>query len=87
VLESLLLDVGFTDVRVETVSAPLRMPTAAECVRFERESFGALHQMLVGVEPDRREAVWEDIAAKLRDFETGDGFVGPCELLVASATK
>ena len=38
---------GFRDVTVEAVPAPLRLPSAAECVRFERESFGALHQMLV----------------------------------------
>ena len=33
---------------------PSAWPSAAECVRFEQESFGALHQMLAGV--DRRRA-------------------------------
>ena len=87
VLETALRDAGFTDVRVESVPAPLRMPTAAECVRFERESFGALHQMLAGVPDADRPAVWAEIEAALGRFETVDGFVGPCELLVASGVK
>src|SRR5664279_5521877 len=35
---------GLSDVEVKRMSAPVRMASAAECVRFERESFGALHQ-------------------------------------------
>lgn len=87
VLESLLEAAGFTDVRVEAVPAPLRMPSAAECVRFERESFGALHQMLTDVEAEQRRAVWAEIETRLGEFETSEGFVGPCELLVASGAK
>ena len=67
--------------------SPLRLASAAECVRFERESFGALHQMLAGVPAAERPGVWSEIEAALGRFETGDGFVGPCELLVASATR
>jgi SAM-dependent methyltransferase len=87
VLEAALTAAGYADVQVATVPAPLRMPSAADCVRFERESFGALHQMLAGVPETERPAVWDDIEAALSQFETGDGFVGPCELLVASGTK
>ncbi len=84
VLGETLAAAGFTDVRVETVPAPLLLGSAAECVRFERESFGALHQMLSGVPEDERPAVWDDIEAALRRFETAGGFAGPCELLVGS---
>ena len=87
VLETVLTDAGFTDVKVEAVPSPLRLSSAAECVRFERESFGALHQMLAGVPAAERPGVWSEIEAALGRFETGDGFVGPCELLVASATR
>lgn len=83
VLEGLFTGAGLLEVAVHTVPAPLRMASAAECVRFERESFGALHQMLAGVaEPDRA-AVWADIEAALGRFDGRDGFVGPCELVVA----
>jgi SAM-dependent methyltransferase len=81
------LDAGFTDVEVETLAAPLLLPSAADCVRFERESFGALHQMLSGLDEDERERVWDEIASTLQAYETEDGFVGPCELHVISGSR
>lgn len=86
VLQATLTTAGFSDVSVDALPAPLRLPSAAECVRFEQESFGALHQMLAGVAEEERPAVWDQIGAALTRFETSDGFVGPCELLVGSAT-
>jgi SAM-dependent methyltransferase len=86
-LEAALTAAGFRDVTVETVPAPVRMASAAECVRFERESFGALHQMLASLPEAERASVWVDIEDALRRFETPDGFVGPCEMLVAAGTK
>jgi len=87
VLEHALTTAGFTDVRVETVRAPLELPSAAACVQFERESFGALHQMLAGLPESERSAVWDEIEAALTRFETGGRFVGPCEVLVASGIR
>jgi len=87
VLEEVFSTAGFSDVHVSAVDAPLRMASAADCVRFERDSFGALHQMLGGLPEDERPAVWDEIAASLAQFETDDGFVGPCELLVVTGTK
>jgi SAM-dependent methyltransferase len=87
VFQAALGTAGFSDVAVDALPAPLRLPSAAECVRFERQSFGALHQMLAGVAAEERPAVWDQIEAALTRFETPDGFVGPCELVVGSATK
>ncbi|MBW3615791.1 MAG: methyltransferase domain-containing protein [Actinobacteria bacterium] len=87
VLHAALTTAGFSDVTVDAVPAPLRLSSAAECVRFERESFGALHQMLAGVAERERPAVWDQIEAALARFETAEGFLGPCELLVGSGTK
>ena len=87
VLEAALADAGFRDITVSTVPSPLRLPSAATCVQFERESFGALHQMLSGLPEAERSTVWDEIEAALQRFETADGFVGPCELLVARGTK
>ncbi|MGD9526321.1 class I SAM-dependent methyltransferase [Pseudonocardia sp.] len=87
VLEAELRDAGFRDVGARTLDAPLRLPSAAECVRFERESFGALHQMLAGLDPAGRSQAWAEIAEELARFEGPDGFAGPCELIVAWGTK
>jgi SAM-dependent methyltransferase len=76
---------GFVDVDVRALPAPLRLASATECVRFERESFGALHQMLAGLSVDAQAVVWREITDALTEFEGPDGFVAPCELLVVAA--
>ena len=86
VLGELLERAGFGGVEVRALSAPLRMASAAECLRFERESFGALHQMLAGLSEDEREETWQEIERELSAFEDGERFAAPCELLVAAAT-
>ena len=78
---------GFGNVQVQAISAPLRMTSAAECLRFERESFGALHQMLAGLDEADRELAWQEVGEALGEFENADGFIGPCELLVGAATR
>jgi len=82
----LLEDAGFGEVEVRRIVAPLRLESAADCAQLERESFGALHQMLAGLPADAQDDVWAEIEAALREFESPAGFVGPCELLVAGAT-
>jgi SAM-dependent methyltransferase len=86
-LPDLLGEAGFEDVEVQRVQAPLLMSSAAECVQLERESFGALHQMLSGLEEAGRSEAWAEIEDELRRFEGADGFVGPCEVLVGAGTK
>lgn len=85
--EKLLADAGFGDISIEVIDAPVEMASAADCLRFEKESFGALHQMLSGLDEQEREDVWAEVAQGLEQFETAQGFFGPCELLVVSAKK
>ena len=87
VVERELIQAGFHNVVVDVIDAPVRLPSAAECVRFERESFGALHQMLGSMTAADQESVWADIESELGQFESNEGFVGPCELVVAGATR
>ncbi len=83
VLKRALSDAGFQDVEERVAAAPLRLSSAAECVRFERESFGALHQMLGGLAEVAQAGVWTEIEQALTRFEGADGFTGPCELVIA----
>jgi SAM-dependent methyltransferase len=87
VLARTLQQAGFRDVEVRKVDSPVRLASAAECVRFERESFGALHQMMAAMSEGERTETWQEIEAALRKFETKDGFIGPCEMLVGAGTK
>jgi SAM-dependent methyltransferase len=88
VLEEVFTRAGFRDVKAERIAAPLRMGSAADCLRFERESFGALHQMLSSLDEAGRDAAWTEVGNALREFEDrSQGFVGPCELVVAVGTR
>jgi ubiquinone/menaquinone biosynthesis C-methylase UbiE len=86
-LAAVLEAAGFRDVAIEAVGAPVRLRSAAECVQFERESFGALHQMMSRLSESEQDDTWTEIADALTRFEGPEGFVGPCELLVATAAK
>jgi SAM-dependent methyltransferase len=87
VLERVLADAGFRSIEVRAVAAPLRTTSASECVRFERESFGALHHMLAGLDPAEREEAWREIEDALGAYEADGAFAAPCELLVAAGVK
>jgi ubiquinone/menaquinone biosynthesis C-methylase UbiE len=78
---------GFGDIEVRTVPAPLRLASAVEYVRFARESFGALHEMLAGLQATERQEAWAEIEQELGRFDNATGFEGPCELLVAAGTR
>jgi SAM-dependent methyltransferase len=87
VIEAAFEKAGFRDVETRLIEAPLRLPSAAECVRFERESFGALHQMLSGLSEAERDEAWAEIATALAEFQGSSGFEGPCQLLVTAGVK
>lgn len=87
VLARTLEQAGFRDVEVRRIDSPVRVSAAAECVRFERESFGALHQMMASLSEAERADTWREIEAALGKFDTPEGFVGPCEMLVGAGTR
>ncbi len=87
VLAQRLSEAGFSDIQVERVFAPVRLASALECLQFEQESFGALHQMLAGLSEPEQDDAWAEIEEALETFEKDGKFEGPCEMLVASARK
>lgn len=87
VIEGAYERAGFTAVETRRMAAPLRLASAAECVRFQQESFGALHQMLAALSDDGRADAWAEIEQALGQFERDGGFEAPCELIVAAGTR
>ncbi len=87
VIEKAFEQAGFINVKSELVDSPLQLPSASECVRFEKESFGALHQMLSSLSDEEKEVVWTEIEKELQNFESEKGFTGPCEMIVAVGEK
>jgi ubiquinone/menaquinone biosynthesis C-methylase UbiE len=86
-LEAAYEKAGLREVQIQVVPSPLRLSSAAECVHFERASFGALHQMMSGLSEEERDSVWAEIEQELRQFEGPGGFEGPCEMIVGVATR
>src|SRR5215210_2778303 len=87
VIEKAFSQAGFKNVKSELVDSPLLLSTAKECVRFEKESFGALHQMMSSLSDSEKVSVWEEIERELQKFESKNRFVGPCEMVVAVGEK
>lgn len=87
VIEKSFTQAGFINVKSVRVDSPLLMSTAKDCVRFEKESFGALHQMMSGLSDEDKVSVWNEIEQELKQFATETGFIGPCEMVVAIGEK
>jgi SAM-dependent methyltransferase len=87
VLQDAFVKAGFRHVESRYAAAPLHMASAAECVQFERESFGALQQMLAGVSEAERELAWREIERQFAKYEGRNGFDSPCEVIVGVGVK
>jgi len=87
IIERAFSQAGFKNVKSELVDSPLLLPSAKECVRFEKESFGALHQMMSTLSDGEKDSVWNEIEEELTKFESKNGFAGPCEMVVAVGEK
>jgi SAM-dependent methyltransferase len=87
VLQAAFEQAGFGDVQVRVEAAPVRLGSAGELVRFARESWGALHQMMAGLSAAEQEEAWAEMEQQLKQFEGADGFAGPCELVIGVGTK
>jgi SAM-dependent methyltransferase len=87
VLKAAFEQAGFGDVRAQVVAAPVRLASASELVRFARESWGALHQMMAGLSAAEQEAAWAEMEQQLKQFDSADGFAAPCELVIGVGTK
>ncbi len=87
VIEKSFIQAGFINVKSVRVDSPLLMPEAKDCVQFEKESFVALHQMMRSLTDTEKESVWKEIEQELKQFETENGFTGPCEMVVAIGEK
>jgi SAM-dependent methyltransferase len=82
-LEELFAEAGLVDIEVRKVNAPVILKSAVECLRFEQESFGALHQMLGKLDDTAKAAAWAEVGEKLAAFESKGQFKGPCVMIAA----
>ena len=56
-------------------------------MRFEQESFGALHQMMSGLSATERAETWDEVGVAWQQFEGPDGFTGTCQMILGMGVK
>ncbi|MFY2823814.1 class I SAM-dependent methyltransferase [Ruegeria sp. MALMAid1280] len=84
VIEDVFEQAGLSDIQSRKIEAPVMLESAKECLRFEQESFGALHQMLSDLDESAKEAAWSEVESALGQFEKNGRFTGPCVMIAAS---
>lgn len=87
VIEDLFREAGLSNIQIRKIETPVVLESAKECLRFEQESFGALHQMLSKLDDSAKEAAWSEVESALEQFEQKGRFVGPCVMIAASGVN
>ncbi|MBS1559627.1 MAG: methyltransferase domain-containing protein [Bacteroidetes bacterium] len=87
VIEKAFSQAGFKNIKTEYIDSPLRLSSVKECLKFEKESFGALHQMMNGLAEAEKESVWLEIENEFLKFESASGFEAPCQMVAAAGEK
>jgi SAM-dependent methyltransferase len=79
-------DAGFGEVEVTPLAAPFRLPSTNSYVEFVRSSGSPVIEVLRPLSAAQQADAWHDITRQLDRFATPQGWVGPNELLLCSAT-
>jgi SAM-dependent methyltransferase len=87
VLERLMNDSGFADVKTETVRAPLILPSASDAVQLMQEAAGAYRAVVADLSEEERSKAWSEVHDCLKQFESGDRFETELEFFIASGAR
>ncbi len=85
-LAQLLRDAGFAEITVQPIAAPFRLPTSRHYIDFLRSAAAPVIELLSALSELEKRSAWDDLEAQLNVFTTPSGWVGPNELLLATAT-
>lgn len=86
-IDTLFRDAGFCDVATTKVAAPFRLASARAYLDFVRTSAGPILQIMGRLDEAARQRAWDDMEAKLKRFDTANGWEGPNELLLTAARR
>ena len=86
-LASLLTAAGYVEVAAESLAAPFELPDAAAYVAFVRSSGSPIMEVLAPLDAKARESAWQEMEVALQQFRGDQGWLGPNELLLGSATR
>ena len=87
VMERLLAQNGYADVKRQTFTLSLKLTSASEALVMMQEAFGAYRAVLKDSSDAVRAAAWAEVGEMLNGFETEQGFAAPLELMAVSGRK
>ena len=87
VLENLMRESGLADIQTRTVTARIRLSSAAETLQMMQEAFGAYRAVVAELGAAERARAWGEVSDFLKSFETESGFVTELEFLIGSGAR
>jgi len=86
-MAQLLETAGFSDIDVQPVAAPFRLPSSRHYLDFVRSSASPIMEILAPLPERAQIAAWDDMGEQLNAFASQAGWEGPNELLLCSAAR
>jgi SAM-dependent methyltransferase len=87
VLESLLRDSGFNNIKTETVRAPLCLSSVNDALTMMQQAFGAYRAVIKDLSEDAQAAAWADVRDCLKQFDGKSGFETELEFIIGSGAN
>jgi ubiquinone/menaquinone biosynthesis C-methylase UbiE len=87
VLERLMKESGFEDVKTEAVRAPLVLPSASDAVQLMQEAAGAYRAVVADLSEEDRSKAWSEVHECLKQFESGDRFETEIAFVIGSGAR
>ncbi len=86
-MASLLAAAGYADIAVQALAAPFHLADASTYVSFVRDSGSPIMEVLAPLDAEARRAAWQEMEDELVRFQGAEGWHGPNELLLCSASR
>jgi ubiquinone/menaquinone biosynthesis C-methylase UbiE len=87
VLERLMTDSGFAEVKTELVRASLGLPSASDALQLMQQAAGAYRAVVADLGDAEKSNAWSEVYERLKQFETSGVFTTELELLIGSGAK
>ncbi|MCH8946223.1 MAG: hypothetical protein IH789_01160 [Acidobacteria bacterium] len=84
ILENLLGNCGYVDVKSEKVLAPLHLASADDALEMMQQAFGAYRAVIADLSDDAKAKAWAEVRDYLGRFETDAGFETEFEFIIGS---
>ena len=85
-LESKLIDSGYSNIATKVVRAPLKLDKASEALEMMRTAFGAYRAVVADLSEGARNAAWADVGEFLKQFENDAEWETELEVIIGSGS-